>query len=229
MSINLNDVKIEAGWKEALKDEFLSAYFAQIKAKLIAAKAAGRVYPPSSLIFNAFNLTPFDSVKAVILGQDPYHGENQAMGLSFSVPRGVKVPPSLANIYKELQDDLGIAPPNHGDLSSWARQGVLLLNATLSVAAGAPNSHANWGWQRFTDAAISALSRQKSGIVFMLWGRGAQAKQALIDPTRHLVLKAAHPSPLARGAFFGSRHFSRANAYLASVGKSPIEWDLNGR
>lgn len=226
MQIKLENVRIEAGWKEALKDEFLSPYFANIKANLISAKARGEVYPPSNLIFNAFNLTPFDSVKVVILGQDPYHGKGQAMGLSFSVPRGVKVPPSLVNIYKELQDDLGISPPNHGDLSGWARQGVLLLNSSLSVSAGLPNSHSSWGWHRFSDAAILALSKQKSGLVFMLWGRHALAKASLIDSTKHLILSAAHPSPLARGAFFGCRHFSKANEYLLSQGKEPIEWDL---
>lgn len=226
MTINLNDVKIEEGWKEALKDEFLSPYFAQIKANLIQAKAKSKVYPPSSLIFNAFNLTPFHNVKVVILGQDPYHGENQAMGLSFSVPRGVRIPPSLVNIYKELNEDLGIPPANHGDLSSWAKQGVLLLNATLSVSAGAANSHSHFGWQRFTDAAISALSQQKSGIVFMLWGKPAQAKASLINPQKHLILTAAHPSPLARGAFFGCRHFSKANEYLISQNKTPIKWNL---
>lgn len=227
MQIDINKVQIEEGWKEVLKEEFLSPYFANIKQNLIIALQAGRVYPPNSLIFNAFNLTPFDKVKVVILGQDPYHGENQAMGLSFSVPNGVRVPPSLVNIYKEIYDDLGISEPNSGDLTYWAKQGVLLLNATLTVAAGQANSHANFGWQEFTDAAIRAVSAHKENVVFMLWGNPAKAKIPLIDTNKHLVLTAAHPSPLARGAYFGSRHFSKCNAYLVSKGVSAIDWDLN--
>ena len=227
MRINLEDVKIEPSWKEALKEEFLSPYFAKIKENFLAAKRAGAVYPPNELIFNAFNLTPFNAVKVVILGQDPYHGAGQAMGLSFSVPRGVRVPPSLANIYKEIFDDLGIKEPNCGDLTYWAKQGALLLNATLSVSAAQANSHAGFGWQIFTDAAIRTLSQRREGLVFMLWGNPAKAKAPLIDESRHLVLTAAHPSPLARGAFFGCKHFSRANEYLASRGAAPIDWDLN--
>ncbi|WP_170000977.1 uracil-DNA glycosylase [Campylobacter sp. RM16189] len=227
MQIDINKVQIEQGWKEALKQEFLSPYFARIKENLINALQVGRVYPPNSLIFNAFNLTPFDKVKVVILGQDPYHGENQAMGLSFSVPNGVRVPPSLVNIYKEIYDDLGISEPNSGDLTYWAKQGVLLLNATLTVAAGQANSHANFGWQEFTDAAIRAVNAHKENVVFMLWGNPAKAKIPLIDTNKHLVLTAAHPSPLARGAYFGSRHFSKCNAYLVSKGVSAIDWDLN--
>ena len=227
MQIDIDKVKIEYSWKEILKEDFLSPNFARVKENFLRAKAAGEVYPPNALIFNAFNLTPFNAVKVVILGQDPYHGAGQAMGLSFSVPRGVKIPPSLQNIYKEIYDDLGIAEPNSGDLSYWAKQGVLLLNATLSVSAGQANSHSNFGWQEFTDAAISKLSERARNVVFMLWGNPAKVKASLIDASRHLVLTAAHPSPLARGAFFGCRHFSKANLYLAQHGKAPIDWDLN--
>ena len=227
MQIDIDKVKIEPSWKEILKEDFLSPNFARVKENFLRAKATGEVYPPNTLIFNAFNLTPFNAVKVVILGQDPYHGAGQAMGLSFSVPRGVKIPPSLQNIYKEIYDDLGVTQPNSGDLSYWAKQGVLLLNATLSVSAGQANSHSNFGWQEFTDAAISKLSERARNVVFMLWGNPAKAKASLIDASRHLVLTAAHPSPLARGAFFGCRHFSKANLYLAQHGKAPIDWDLN--
>ena len=227
MQIDIDKVKIEPSWKEILKEDFLSPNFARVKENFLRAKAAGEVYPPNALIFNAFNLTPFNAVKVVILGQDPYHGAGQAMGLSFSVPRGVKIPPSLQNIYKEIYDDLGVTQPNSGDLSYWAKQGVLLLNATLSVSAGQANSHSGFGWQEFTDAAIKKLSERARNVVFMLWGNPAKAKASLIDASRHLVLTAAHPSPLARGAFFGCRHFSKANLYLAQHGKAPIDWDLN--
>ena len=227
MQINLDDVRIESGWKEALREEFLSEYFVKIKENLLAAKACEIVYPPGNLIFNAFNLTPFERVRAVILGQDPYHGAHQAMGLSFSVPRGVKIPPSLANIYKEIRDDLGITEPNSGDLSYWAKQGVLLLNASLSVGANRANSHSGFGWQIFTDAVIKILSARRQSLVFMLWGNFAKAKSALIDAQRHLILTAAHPSPLAGGAFFGCRHFSRCNEYLRAHGLGEIDWDLN--
>ncbi len=227
MQVNLEDVKIEPSWKEALKGEFLSPYFGDIKEKLIGAKRAGVVYPPSNLIFNAFNLTPFDVVKVVVLGQDPYHGPNQAMGLSFSVPSGVRIPPSLLNIYKEIYDDLGIHEPNSGDLTYWAKQGVLLLNASLTVGANMANSHSGFGWQIFTDAVIKILSRERENIVFLLWGNPAKAKIPLIDTNKHLVLTAAHPSPLARGAFFGCRHFSKTNFYLTQHAKTPIDWDLN--
>ena len=227
MQIDIDKVKIEPSWKEILKEDFLSPNFARVKENFLRAKATGEVYPPNTLIFNAFNLTPFNAVKVVILGQDPYHGAGQAMGLSFSVPRGVKIPPSLQNIYKEIYDDLGVTQPNSGDLSYWAKQGVLLLNATLSVSAGQANSHSNFGWQEFTDAAISKLSERARNVVFMLWGNPAKAKASLIDASRHLVLTAAHPSPLARGAFFGCRPFSKANLYLAQHGKAPIDWDLN--
>ncbi|MBP5779596.1 MAG: uracil-DNA glycosylase [Campylobacter sp.] len=213
MQIKLESVKIESGWKNELKDEFLSPYFLAIKANLINAKKNEVVYPPSSLIFNAFDLTPFDEVKVVILGQDPYHGQNQAMGLSFSVPNGVKIPPSLKNIFKELQDEFGYEIPKSGDLTNWAKQGVLLLNSTLSVAANRPNSHSNFGWQIFTDSVIKILSQKKQNLVFMLWGNYAKAKASLIDESCHLVLRAAHPSPLAGGAFFGCNHFKKCNEY----------------
>ncbi|QKF63952.1 uracil-DNA glycosylase [Campylobacter corcagiensis] len=224
--INLDNVNIEAGWKEVLRAEFESSYFENLKTNLINAKKKAKIYPPGALIFNAFNLTPFDEVKVVILGQDPYHGKNQAMGLSFSVPNDIKVPPSLKNIYKEIYDDLGILQPENGDLTYWAKQGVLLLNATLTVEAGKPNSHSNFGWQRFTDAAIKALSDRKSGLVFLLWGNFAKAKANLIDDSKHFILTAPHPSPLARGGFFGCKHFSKTNEILRQVGKSPIDWDL---
>ena len=227
MQINLDDVRIESGWKEALREEFLSEYFARIKENLLAAKAREIVYPPGNLIFNAFNLTPFERVRAVILGQDPYHGAHQAMGLSFSVPRGVRIPPSLINIYKEIKSDLGISEPASGDLSYWAKQGVLLLNASLSVGANRANSHSGFGWQIFTDAVIKILSARRQNLVFMLWGNFAKAKSALIDAQRHLILTAAHPSPLAGGAFFGCRHFSRCNEYLRAHGLGEIDWDLN--
>ena len=227
MQINLDDVRIESGWKEALREEFLSEYFAKIKENLLAAKAREIVYPPGNLIFNAFNLTPFERVRAVILGQDPYHGAHQAMGLSFSVPRGVRIPPSLVNIYKEIKSDLGISEPESGDLSYWAKQGVLLLNASLSVGANRANSHSGFGWQAFTDAVIKILSARRQSLVFMLWGNFAKAKSALIDAQKHLILTAAHPSPLAGGAFFGCRHFSKCNEYLRAHGLGEIDWDLN--
>ena len=227
MQINLDDVRIESGWKEALREGFLSEYFAKIKENLLAAKAREIVYPPGNLIFNAFNLTPFERVRAVILGQDPYHGAHQAMGLSFSVPRGVRIPPSLVNIYKEIKSDLGISEPESGDLSYWAKQGVLLLNASLSVGANRANSHSGFGWQIFTDAVIKILSARRQSLVFMLWGNFAKAKSTLIDAQRHLILTAAHPSPLAGGAFFGCRHFSRCNEYLRAHGLGEIDWDLN--
>lgn len=227
MQINLDDVRIESGWKEALREEFLSEYFAKIKENLLAAKAREIVYPPGNLIFNAFNLTPFERVRAVILGQDPYHGAHQAMGLSFSVPHGVRIPPSLVNIYKEIKSDLGISEPESGDLSYWAKQGVLLLNASLSVGANRANSHSGFGWQIFTDAVIKILSARRQNLVFMLWGNFAKAKSALIDAQRHLILTAAHPSPLAGGAFFGCKHFSRCNEYLRAHGLGEIDWDLN--
>ncbi len=224
------DVKINASWKEVLKQEFEKSYFIELAGFLKVEKAMGKViYPPGSLIFNAFELTPFDKVKVVILGQDPYHGKGQAHGLSFSVMKGVKPPPSLQNIFREIASDLGIQfSGTYGDLSHWARQGVLLLNASLTVREGEPLSHSKIGWEQFTDAVIKTVSAQKENVVFMLWGRFAQEKQALIDATKHLILKAAHPSPFsAYNGFMGCKHFSKANDYLVKNGKEPIDWSLD--
>ncbi len=222
------EVKIEEEWKHALRQEFEQSYFETLVMHLKLEKSAGKtVYPPGSLIFNAFNHTPLSQVKVVILGQDPYHGPGQAMGLSFSVPNGIDTPPSLQNIYKEIKTDLGIAPPPHGNLTAWAQQGVLLLNASLTVRAGEANSHAGLGWHQFTDAAIRCISQNREHVVFMLWGKFAQQKRELIDMTRHKVLQAAHPSPLsAHNGFFGCRHFSLANAYLMSNGMPAVDWYL---
>ncbi|MBP5333093.1 MAG: uracil-DNA glycosylase [Bacteroidales bacterium] len=221
------DVKIENSWKNALAGEFEKPYFASLVRFLHQEKAAGKViYPPGGEIFRAFELTPVDKVKVVILGQDPYHGPGQAMGLSFSVRDGIPAPPSLKNIFKEIEDDLGIRMSGSTNLEKWAREGVLLLNSVLTVQAGIPTSHGNIGWQEFTDAVIRYLSEHRSGIVFLLWGKYAVNKASLIDASKHYVLTAAHPSPLARGAFFGCRHFSKANSILASEGKEPIDWQL---
>lgn len=222
------DVKIEASWKEVLKDEFQKSYFGEIVMFLKHEKALGKtIYPPGNLIFNAFDKTPFDNVKVVILGQDPYHGYGQAHGLCFSVQKGVKPPPSLVNIYKELNSDLGIPIAHTGDLTPWAESGVLLLNAMLTVRDGEPASHGKIGWETFTDAVIRRISERKEGVVFMLWGKFAQDKQVLIDATRHHILKAAHPSPFsADKGFFGCRHFSKANEWLVSEGKEPVNWRL---
>lgn len=223
------DVKIEASWKAVLKNEFTKPYFLQVVTHLKTERATGAViYPPGQLIFNAFTTTPFHKVKVVILGQDPYHGAGQAHGLSFSVPDGVKPPPSLVNMYKELQKDIGMPIPNSGNLSKWAEQGVLLLNAVLTVRANEPASHAKIGWMDFTDAVIRKISDEKKGVVFLLWGRFAQDKQVLIDETKHYVLKAAHPSPFsADKGFFGCKHFSRANELLMKQGLSPIDWNIS--
>lgn len=219
------DVKIEASWKQELAQEFQQPYFANIKSHLLQEKNAGQViYPPGPLIFNAFNKTPFPNVKAVILGQDPYINPNEAMGLSFSVPKGVKIPPSLQNIFKELHRDLGLAMPSHGDLTHWAEQGVLLLNASLTVRAGASNSHAKIGWQTFTDAVIKHISDHTNHVVFLLWGNFARSKKVLIDAEKHLVLESVHPSPLAGGGFIGCGHFSKTNHYLTTQGKTAIQW-----
>ena len=220
------DVRIEPGWKAVLQEEFDKSYFRELAARLHAEKRDGRViYPPGPLIFNAFELTPFESVKVVLIGQDPYHGPGQAEGLSFSVPHGVRIPPSLQNIYKEISDDLGVDMSHKdGSLRGWAEQGVFLLNAILTVRSGEPTSHSAIGWAQFTDAVISTLSQRREGLVFLLWGNFARSKRALIDTSRHFVLEASHPSPLARGAFFGCRHFSRTNALLASRGLTPIDW-----
>jgi uracil-DNA glycosylase len=221
------EVKIEQSWKNALAGEFEKPYFASLVRFLHAEKAAGRkVFPPGSQIFRAFELTPVQQVKVVILGQDPYHGPGQAHGLSFSVPEGVQAPPSLKNIFKEIESDLGVRMSGYTNLESWARQGVLLLNAVLTVRSGEAASHGDIGWKEFTDAVICYISDNCEGVVFMLWGAFARKKAELIDSSRHCILEAAHPSPLARGAFFGSRHFSKANAYLTSTGRTPIDWKL---
>ncbi len=223
------NVKIEESWKVALKDEFTKDYFLQITTFIKTEKALGKIiFPPGNLLFNAFDKTPFDKVKVVLLGQDPYHNPGQANGLSFSVPQGVTKPPSLINIFKELQTDLGIAPSVDGNLEKWAMQGVLLLNASLTVRKNEPGSHSKIGWIDLTDAVIKKLSTQKKGVVFLLWGRFAQDKQTLIDETKHHVLKAAHPSPFsADKGFFGCKHFSKTNEFLMLEGLQPIDWKLN--
>jgi uracil-DNA glycosylase len=222
------DVQIEESWKKVLKEEFEKPYFQHIITFLKAEKATGKViYPPGPLIFNAFKQTPFDKLEVVLLGQDPYHNKGQAHGLSFSVPDGVPKPPSLVNIFKELHNDLGINIPESGNLEKWARQGVLLLNASLTVRQNEPGSHAKTGWLQFTDSVIRKISDEKEGVVFLLWGKFAQEKQALIDETKHFVLKAAHPSPYsANNGFFGCRHFSMTNELLMKQHKSPIDWKL---
>ncbi|SEN35990.1 Uracil-DNA glycosylase [bacterium A37T11] len=221
-------IQIEDSWKEVLGSEFEQPYMQQLRFFLKEEQKQHTVFPPNKLIFNAFNNTPFHKVKVVILGQDPYHNIGQAHGLSFSVPAGIEIPPSLRNMYKELSTDIdGFNIPAHGDLTAWAYQGVLLLNATLTVRAHMAGSHQNKGWELFTDKAISALSAGREGLVFMLWGRYAKNKTALIDHRKHLILTAAHPSPLsAYNGFFGSRHFSKANDYIISQAKSPIIWQL---
>ena len=223
-------VKIDSSWYEVLKPQFEAPYFAELKNFLVAERQQYTCYPPGSKIFAAFDHTPFDRVRVVILGQDPYHEPGQAMGLCFSVPQGVQVPPSLVNIIKEINDDLGTAVPTTcGDLTGWADQGVLLLNATLTVRAHQAGSHQRHGWEQFTDAAIQALAERRRGLVFLLWGSYAIAKRKLIDPQRHHVLTAPHPSPLsAYRGFFGCRHFSRANEILVQQGQTPIDWTRIG-
>ncbi len=222
------DIKIEKSWKNILSAEFSKAYFEDIVNHIKTEKGQGkRIYPPGSLIFHAFDATPFDNVKVVVLGQDPYHGPKQAHGLSFSVQQSVSPPPSLVNIFKELKDDVGLHMPPHGNLESWARQGVLLLNASLTVRAGEPMSHSKIGWHYFTDAAIEKISSERNHVVFILWGKFAQEKMTFIDGTKHLILKSAHPSPLsAFNGFFGCRHFSKTNEYLMKHGMDPIDWTL---
>lgn len=222
------DVQIEKSWKKVLEPEFTKPYFLQIVTHLKTERASGAtIYPPGSLIFNAFDKTHFDKVKVVLLGQDPYHGKGQAMGLSFSVPPGIKQPPSLINIFKELHDDIGVAIPKSGDLTKWAEQGVMLLNAALTVRAHEANSHAKIGWHTFTDAVIKTISEEKERVVFLLWGSFARQKQILIDETKHLVLQANHPSPFsADKGFFGCKHFSKTNAYLTRHKIDPIDWSL---
>ncbi|HTJ12616.1 MAG TPA: uracil-DNA glycosylase [Dinghuibacter sp.] len=221
------DVKIEPSWKAVLQKEFDQAYFTEIVRFIKTEKAAGKtIYPPGSQMFHAFDATPLDRLKVVILGQDPYHGPGQAHGLCFSVPAGVKPPPSLVNIFKELKDDIGMETPSSGNLEHWASQGVLLLNAALTVRAGEPNSHAAI-WAPFTDAVIRTISGQKKGIVFLLWGKFAQDKQVLIDVQRHHILRAPHPSPFsADRGFFGCKHFSKTNAILVREGREAIDWRL---
>jgi uracil-DNA glycosylase len=219
------NIRMEVGWKSALAQEFEKPYFKTltdtIKAELLAGET---LYPPAKLIFHAFDCTPFDLVRVVILGQDPYHGPGQAHGLCFSVPKGIHPPPSLRNIFKEIHDDLGLPIPTHACLENWAKQGVFMPNAALTVRANQANSHASIGWHTFTDAVIQTLSQQRNGLIFLLWGAFAQAKKPLIDASRHHILEAAHPSPLARGAFFGNRHFSKTNAILQIQGQAPIDW-----
>ena len=224
--LKADSVHIHPSWKAVLQGEFEEPYFSEIKNFLIREKKAGKkIYPPGPLIFNAFDSTPFEKVKVVILGQDPYHGPGQAMGLSFSVPKGVKPPPSLINVFKEIESDLGIEPPDHGDLSHWASQGVFLLNAILTVEHKKAGSHRKMGWEKFTDAVIKTLSARRDQLVFLLWGNYAKTKIPLIDQMKHYVLDSPHPSPLARGGFFNKHHFSKTNELLIQSGKKPINWE----
>lgn len=219
------DVKIEAGWKQVLQPEFDKPYFETLTSFVRSEYQSNTIYPPASQIFNAFDLCPFEQTKVVILGQDPYHGPNQAHGLCFSVNKGIKMPPSLVNIYKELHQDLGIEIPSHGNLEHWARQGVLLLNATLTVQAHQAGSHQKKGWEQFTDAVIKTAAEQLNQVVFLLWGAYAQKKAQLIDANKHLILQSVHPSPLsAHRGFFGNKHFSTTNDYLTANGKEAIRW-----
>jgi uracil-DNA glycosylase len=219
-------VKIDPSWYMILADEFEKPYFQDIKTFLRQEKEKRKIiYPPGPLIFNAFNTTPFDKVKVVIIGQDPYHGPGQAMGLSFSVPKGVRIPHSLINIYKEIERDLGYPIPQHGDLTSWAEQGVFLLNAMLTVEDGKAGAHKNIGWQLFTDAVIHKLSVFREGLVFMLWGNFARKKKELINTDKHFILESPHPSPLAGNGFYGNGHFSKANGHLIKTGVEPIDWN----
>lgn len=213
-------------WNTRLKEEVNKSYFKDLSSFLQKERALHTIYPEVIDTFNALNLTSFDKVKVVIIGQDPYHGKNQAHGLSFSVNLGVKIPPSLLNIFKELKTDVGFTIPNHGNLTAWAQQGVLLLNATLTVREGAPGSHQKKGWEIFTDAIIRLISEEKESCVFLLWGNFAKSKKEMINQNKHLVLEAAHPSPLARGAFFGCKHFSKTNDFLMAKRKAVIEWNL---
>jgi uracil-DNA glycosylase len=223
----MNDINIEESWKQVLTKEFNKPYFHEIQSFLINERQNHRIYPSEIDIFNAFTYTPFKNVKVVILGQDPYHGPGQAHGLSFSVPEGIKPPPSLINIFKELQSDIGMPIPKSGNLEKWAQQGVLLLNATLSVRASEAGSHQKKGWELFTDMVIKTISEQKSGVIFLLWGRYAHAKEQLIDTSKHYLLKAAHPSPLsAYNGFWGCKHFSKTNELLEMQNHKPIDWKL---
>ena len=224
----MREVSIEASWKEKLANEFAAEYMANLSQFLRGEKAAGKlIYPAGVDIFSAFNLTPFNAVKVVILGQDPYHGPNQAHGLSFSVRPGIAPPPSLQNIFKEMSSDLGTPPPDHGNLETWARQGVFLLNSILTVEQGSAGAHVGKGWERFTDAAIDQLNSARDNLVFVLWGRKAQQKCSKIDPHRHKIIMSAHPSPLsAYNGFLGSKPFSKTNDYLNNHNISPINWSL---
>jgi uracil-DNA glycosylase len=226
--MNPVDVKIHESWKLLLKDQFAADYFSKLKDFLVEEKKRFHVYPPGPLLFNAFDQTAFDKVKVVILGQDPYHGPGQAHGLCFSVPSEVKPPPSLINIFKEIENDLGIPAPSHGNLESWARQGVMLLNATLTVRANQAGSHQNKGWEIFTDSVIKIISEKKQNVVFLLWGNYARAKKSLIDESRQLILEAAHPSPFsAYNGFFGCKHFSKTNDWLKQHNIPEIDWRIN--
>lgn len=221
------NVQIEDSWKALLAEEFSQPYFSDIRQFLIDERQNGKtIYPPGPLIFNAFNKTPVDKVRVVILGQDPYHNPGEAMGLCFSVPKNVAIPASLKNIYKEIENDLGIPAPSHGDLTAWTEEGVFLLNAILTVERNRPASHRNIGWQRFTDAVITRLSARKEGLIFLLWGNFAKSKKTLIDQMKHHVLEAVHPSPLAGNAFLGCGHFSKVNALLEKQGSTPIDWRI---
>lgn len=225
-TVDIERIRMDAGWKEQLFNEFQQPYFSQIKYLYKEALRSGVViYPPPQQLFHAFVLTPFEEVKVIILGQDPYHRKGQAMGLSFSVPKGVTIPPSLKNIYRELVRSYNMAYPVHGDLTSWAKQGVLLLNTALTVEEGKPNSHKDWGWTFFTDAVIACISNTLQNCVFLLWGRHARDKRKLIDFNKHCVLESVHPSPLTGDAFVGNAHFLQANAYLEQHGRAPIRWD----
>jgi uracil-DNA glycosylase len=226
VTIKTGELQIEKEWGEILIEEFKKDYFIELREFIRHERQNHRLYPDENLIYEAFNRTPFSKVNVVIIGQDPYHGTGQANGLSFSVSKGIRSPPSLLNIFKELKSDLRIDIPTHGDLGKWADQGVLLLNATLTVRAGEAGSHQKKGWEIFTDAVIRNLSAKKTGLVFLLWGKYAQSKEILIDLEKHFVLKSAHPSPLARGAFFGSKPFSKTNELLLQMGKTPINWNL---
>ena len=227
--MNTINPRIDSSWLAVLHNEFQSDYFAQLKSFLVGEKLKYNVFPPGSKIFAAYDTTPFDKVKVVIIGQDPYHEKGQANGLCFSVNPYVKIPPSLVNIFKELHDDLGYDAPASGDLSKWAREGVLLLNAILTVRENYAGSHRDKGWEMFTNSTIKAVSDKKQNVVFILWGNYAKEKRYLIDESKHLILTAAHPSPLSasRGGFFGCRHFSKTNSYLQSHGIAPIDWNLN--
>lgn len=227
MSLSPVDPQIEESWKHALSAEFNAEYFSRLKSFLLEEKQKYAIYPPGKQIFSAFNHTFFNEVKLVIIGQDPYHNPGQAHGLCFSVPEGIRIPPSLLNIFKEIRDDLGYPIPTKGNLEKWAHQGVLLLNATLTVRANSPGSHQNKGWENFTDAVIKKLSDEHHGLVFLLWGRFAIAKKQLVDLSKHHVLTAPHPSPLsAYAGFFGCRHFSQANEILRMQGKQKIDWKI---